>query len=842
MLTCSECKQILSNLVCLLENILNNSNAFSCHNHNLTTLHILSGLKRNKIETIKKDKEIDLFQSDEFETVGSVVERKIEAKSANDSRLKKQEEPKVQKDLKAQTETKTQAKTYGKTETKLQSETKEGQTQDKTQEKATEAREMKDESNQENKKEGYKEDKPGKQAQIESKLVDKKEENVEKKIGEHKEATPEKNASENTEQQKTTTKSDAQKQNDMNTFSQTSANSFMAEGSYEKTTSDKSNSDVSAQENFDSEHQTSNMVYPIKAGSVSPVDNSSMSDGDIIERLKENAVETLKKPEGQPVASDEKQAYGESIKAYAGNGKPLIREMEAEASKEGEKSARVDGKGSERASNVELFASKVNKSNDSFGQNHTALLHNEYKKKGSEGKSLQSSDARLTDRNEFDDKAVTRKNDTVRRRAPENTEGSENWNAKNPQTEYKSYSNEVKYEPSKAPGTMGYQNVRANKPSKNAEYRTKDSTAAPSQDHKHFSGPTKSRVQNLNAQIQSSQGQMSSEQMSEGLQSKNEGSNIQRIPKIVESGRSADSQPTSSSLKKTSATTNRGYLSRKVTVHKTSSPRWMTTVTNRTAAQNNKNATVGSLNDGKSARNETKGLGAEVKSHESGASAIKSQESASNEIKDESLDHSDLNSNEGNKSKDFDRDIFARLQKERESIGKDEEQDELNNDTDSAVSSENYTEDEKLSDEAEALRGDTSNDPLLDEDEMITQRALEEKKKEIDQLLKKLNEQRQRKRKRRKVRLRSKSFMGSDETPYDGYDKPDDDANHSTSQDRDAILGERIVGTDDDQTSFDDDSKTPGDKPVKIEDEADFVANGMMKGMLSQISKSQCLN
>ena len=781
--------------------------------------------------------------------MGSVVERKIEAKSANDSRLKKQEEPKVQQDLKAQTETKTQAKTYEQTETKSQTETKEGQTQGKTQEKVTEAREMKNERKQESKQD-IKEDKAGKQAQIESKLVDKKEEKVEKKIGEHKEATPEKNASENTEQQKTTTNSDAQKQNEMNSVLQTSANSFMAEGSYEKTTSDKSNSDINAQENFDSEHQ--NMVYPIKAGSISPVDNSSMCDGDIIERLKENAVETLKKPEGQTVVSDEKQAYGESIKAYAGNGKPLIREMEAEASKDGEKSARVDSKVSERASNVGLFASKVNKSNDSFGQHSTASLRNDYKEKESDGKSLQSLDAR----NEFGDKAVTTRNETLQQKAPENAVSSENWDVKNPQTEYKSYSNEMKYEPSKAQGTMGYQNIKTNKPSKNAEYGTKDNTAAPSRDHKHFSGPTKSGVQSSNGQIQSSQGQMSSEQMSEGLQSKNEGSSIQRIPKIVESGKSADSQPTSSSLRNITATTNRGYLSQKVNVHKTNSPRWMTpvdsraaaqsnektnssrwmtTVNSRAAAQNDKNATVGNLDNVKSARNVTKGVGSEVKSHESGSSEIKGQESGSNEVKDENLDYSDANSNEGNKSKDFDRDIFARLQKERESIGKDEEQDELKNDTDSAGNSENYTEDEKLSDEAEALRSDTSNDPLLDEDEMITQRALEEKKKEIDQLLKKLNEQRRRKRKRRKVRLRSKSFMGSDETSYDGYDKPDDDENHNTSEDRDVILGEKIVGTDDDQTSFDDDSKTPGDKSLKIEDDADYVANGMLRGMLSEI-------
>ena len=114
--------------------------------------------------------------------------------------------------------------------------------------------------------------------------------------------------------------------------------------------------------------------------------------------------------------------------------------------------------------------------------------------------------------------------------------------------------------------------------------------------------------------------------------------------------------------------------------------------------------------------------------------------------------------------KDVDNEIFDKLQQQRESIGQDEngKQDE---DVVSEVKSVGKNKEEETSDDSFAKENVPDDEFSIDEDERATQNALEQKRREIDVLLKKLDETRRR-RKRRKVRQGLKSF-GNDDAAED---------------------------------------------------------------------------
>eukprot|EP00794_Sanderia_malayensis_P014145 gene14144-15622_t len=116
-------------------------------------------------------------------------------------------------------------------------------------------------------------------------------------------------------------------------------------------------------------------------------------------------------------------------------------------------------------------------------------------------------------------------------------------------------------------------------------------------------------------------------------------------------------------------------------------------------------------------------------------------------------------------AKDFDKELFANIEKERDSFG-DDDTDDATNTKDDADRVE--TKDEKFSEDEAALPTDDSYDPLTTTGDAATERALQQKRKEIDSLLRKLGENKRRKhnsRQRRKIRL-SKFIHPEDPTMH----------------------------------------------------------------------------
>ena len=116
-------------------------------------------------------------------------------------------------------------------------------------------------------------------------------------------------------------------------------------------------------------------------------------------------------------------------------------------------------------------------------------------------------------------------------------------------------------------------------------------------------------------------------------------------------------------------------------------------------------------------------------------------------------------------SKDLDKEIFDGLQQQRESIGleeKEKDDEAILHEVKLDQDAENYQNNSaKDSDESFFGEGVPDDENTIDEDEKATQSALEQKRKEIDVLLKKLDETRRRRR-RRKVRQRSKDSKDED--------------------------------------------------------------------------------
>ncbi len=114
-------------------------------------------------------------------------------------------------------------------------------------------------------------------------------------------------------------------------------------------------------------------------------------------------------------------------------------------------------------------------------------------------------------------------------------------------------------------------------------------------------------------------------------------------------------------------------------------------------------------------------------------------------------------------NRDFDKEIFAKIQKERDSFVDDEEQESiLSPDTSPIKEDADDEKDEKLTEDAAALAADDPYDPLTTDSEYSAQRALEQKKREIDILLRKLDENRRRKRKRKRRKIKISKFFDND--------------------------------------------------------------------------------
>ena len=133
--------------------------------------------------------------------------------------------------------------------------------------------------------------------------------------------------------------------------------------------------------------------------------------------------------------------------------------------------------------------------------------------------------------------------------------------------------------------------------------------------------------------------------------------------------------------------------------------------------------------------------------------------------------------------KDIDNEIFNKLQLQRESIGheENENQDEGALSEVKSVKSLGKNKEEESSEDSFGKENIPDDEFSIDEDERATQNALEQKRREIDVLLKKLDETRRR-RKRRKVRQGSKNF-GNDDAVED-FEENENDANFRRKKER----------------------------------------------------------
>ena len=613
---------------------------------------IFAGLKKSKIETIRKDKEIDFISSREFETVGSVVERKSERKST---------------------------KGAGNT----------------------------------------------------SKGGNRTEENREKEKENHKIEV--KSEEEKYEEDKNKVKEDSEKGKVKGTISDskpTPASNLMSVGSYEKITNDKEISAIKEEKTAlptDLKESKENLK---KSGTVSPVNNSSFSDGEIVEKLKQNALEVLKNTE-----NIESIALPQSIKSFAGMGQALVREnvggknetVEGSKSKTRETVSSVNDnfdndkrktdlrvfnsskssnfeslntsrkdKGSDKNKSVkgELAANNETKSSftsenvrEKSNESRNETLSNKYKS-ASDKKTEQSSEKTLSADNSetwmLVGKSANTKDESAisKSRSTENIDESvtykgESANTTNKSAENKDESTNNKHESTNSKGEI------ANNKSENANYKSETAN------NKDQSATSKSKSTDAKGESAYTQ------------EPKDNKSNA-----TLASYQNANSEFQNKSAKAVSM--SRSNLKQNETI------------------LDKKNSTLGSQTNDSHSSNERLFL--------------------------------DKNRKEG--ESDPDKEILKGLQQQRESIEKEgkEDDDALYDEFKSSDDNENYASDHKeVLDEDYAANSPPDDESAIDEDERVTQNALEQKKREIDVLLKKLDETRKRRR-RRKVLQRTKEF------------------------------------------------------------------------------------
>ncbi|XP_065055199.1 uncharacterized protein LOC135683775 isoform X1 [Rhopilema esculentum] len=216
------------------------------------TKDICTGAKRSRVETVRKDKEIDFISSREFETVGSVVERPAKKKSL--------------KSVPGSGEL---------NQTKLNNERNETSSASSTPQE-DDAKDLVSQWNTGN-------------------WRDKEEEDTQKN---------------------TTT------EGGMFNKSQTWSGNFMYEGSYQTAREDVKTTKTVTDDNKVTNNETQNVQS--KPSRVMAVNNSSLSDGDIVEKLKESAVEMLKKNDSGKASLD--QASNAPLQSFAWTGDPVLRE------------------------------------------------------------------------------------------------------------------------------------------------------------------------------------------------------------------------------------------------------------------------------------------------------------------------------------------------------------------------------------------------------------------------------------------------------------------------------------------------------------------------------------
>ena len=162
---------------------------------------------------------------------------------------------------------------------------------------------------------------------------------------------------------------------------------------------------------------------------------------------------------------------------------------------------------------------------------------------------------------------------------------------------------------------------------------------------------------------------------------------------------------------------------------------------------------------------------------ESAKNSTKSGKKPNNESQNTSEEHRvSITRKDG--EKDLDKETFDGLQQQRESIGQgenDNDDETMLNELKSGHDLENYSDDQKETSEYNFTGENVPDDEItIDEDERVTQTALEEKRREIDFLLKKLDETRRRRR-RRKVRQRSKDSR--EEEAIENFSESDNENN-----------------------------------------------------------------
>ena len=106
------------------------------------------------------------------------------------------------------------------------------------------------------------------------------------------------------------------------TKSQTGSGNFMYEGSYQTAREDVNTTKTVTDDHKVTNNETQNVQStPLQ---VMAVNNSSLSDGDIVEKLKESAVEVLKKNDSGKPSWD--QASNAPLQSFAWTGEPVLRE------------------------------------------------------------------------------------------------------------------------------------------------------------------------------------------------------------------------------------------------------------------------------------------------------------------------------------------------------------------------------------------------------------------------------------------------------------------------------------------------------------------------------------
>lgn len=529
----------------------------------------MTGIKKDKTETVRKDKEIDFITSREFETVGSIVERKSEKYS-------------------------------------------------KKKEKSSDK----------------------------SKAVDNNDEN-DSKEEERKKKVHEEGNEENEERAKESeTRSDEHRTNDEKGMQKENVSEKPENVSISKTNEYmKGNEEERTGEAVERKPASKHVMTEATGSEVYPVNNSSLSDGDIVEKLKENALEVLKKTKNVESLLNTK-----SDKNDAGIGEPIVRENSEKKIRE----------------KMEAMTDKnINNSNSPKENEQSHHDSNASHSEASKTKDYMKNTQKVVENNE---------------------------NA--------------------MPISMDKSHDVAN----------------------NKAGQTNKSLDKGNMSIvERSDGQTTEGQMTE-----------------VKNKASSDKlNGQKGSIKETSVSTSSYQYP-----HKNSS----------IAEDNEKAGKDESKNKNLKSDHNMQQMDGEKGNETTSRSEGSDVKDSSKELRKNSTADDD-----GKAKKDIDNEVFMELQNERDSIGKekdfDDNDDGLFKDSKPGDDAKSYSYESKLAEDAEHLPDDES---TIDEDERVTQNALEQKKREIDILLKKLDEKRRRRRKRK---VRQKSTLSDEDQSKEDFEE-----------------------------------------------------------------------